>query len=206
MNVSKTLLLAVLLSACSGQKTGRLPEDLRLGSFSNAQVNGLYQTLNAFRRELGLRPLRQDARLSEAARKHSDWMQGIGYLTHVGPAFGGSSFSRAMAEGVPSEARIGENIARGNFSGRETFLQWLYSPSHLGEMIDAEYDHVGIARSDCDEESWSGCFWTMDFGQFEEREESARLITRGEVVRAAEAVLGPLGNERSDITVTDPTE
>ncbi len=158
-------------------------------------------TLNAFRLHLNLGTLKRDARLDEAARKHSEWMMNYNVLTHLGPRIGWGSGTRMMAEGVDPSTLMGENVARGSADAQETFRQWLFSPGHLLAMIAPEYDHIGVSRSDCQEEY--ECFWTSDFAQLNSGLESDREFLVEEVAQAAEKVLGPLGDSRTEISLDD---
>lgn len=203
MNVSKVVLVAVLLSGCSPQQRPSPAPDPGNGGYTDAQEGEFYRIINRFRGELRLPGLAPDARLNTAARAHSRFMSDLGYLTHVGPTLTGSSYTRAVEAGIDPEAPVGENIARGHRGARETFLQWLGSPGHLRGMIDEDYDHIGIARSACATETEEDCFWTTDFAQLLDREVPARLITPGEIARAAESAIGPLGGDPDEVSLDE---
>ncbi|MBS1959918.1 MAG: CAP domain-containing protein [Bdellovibrionales bacterium] len=197
MNRVTMAVTVLFLSACANQvgNAEGLPE-WKGGKQEEAKF---YNLLNQFRSNLKLKPLKSDDRLYLAASKHSDWMMGYHLLTHSGPNIGGTSYTRVIAEGVDTEGVIGEIIAMGNSTARATFKQWLFSPPHLMAMISPEYDHVGVARSDC--EYGNDCYWTTDFAQLDTTGESDREFTVEEVTRAAEMVLGPLGDQRTDISL-----
>lgn len=205
--VSLSSAIFVLLLGCSrgDLNASRAPAsvDGMSESLSKDELDFL-RIINLFRVNLSLTPLKVDQRLNDAAEGHSEWMMGKGILTHSGPGFTGTSATRVIAEGIDPNTLIGENIARGNYGAKETFLQWLYSPPHLLGMITPEYDHIGISRSDCDADQPAYCFWTTDFAALNPAAETPeREFTVEEVARAAEAVVGPLGEDRENISLNE---
>ncbi len=168
--------------------------------------------INGFRTELKLSQLNTDSRLFDAAEGHAEWMAGKGLLTHSGPGILGSSGKRIYAEGVEQGTLVGENIARGSYSGKDTFIQWFFSPAHLGGMLNSKYTHIGIARRGCSEElnnSWY-CFWVTDFADLSSVESS---LVMGEeasysdeaLIQAAESVVGPL-DSNDKLMFKNPTQ
>ena len=85
------------------------------------------------------------------------------FLTHNGPNPQDTLVTRAhVTEGYPYRM-LGENVACGNDGAVETFLQWAFSPGHLKNMINPEFDEMGIARAGDGEEECP-YYWTHDFG------------------------------------------
>jgi uncharacterized protein YkwD len=124
--------------------------------------------LNRFRTSLHLHPLVSDDRLVDAARNHAYFMSNYHVLTHYGPKPWWGAAIRMRAAGIPSGFLTGENIARGNFNAKETFIQWFFSEEHLQAMLTDEYDHIGVAREGCESNVDRGsCFWVTDFAQLQ---------------------------------------
>ena len=167
--------------------------------------------INGFRTELKLSQLKTDSRLFDAAEGHADWMAGKGLLTHVGPGLLGTCGKRIYREGVEKGTLVGENIARGSFSGKNTFIQWFFSSEHLGGMLNSKYTHIGIARRGCSEElnnAWY-CFWVTDFADFSSSENSFMMDEEATysdeaLIHAAESVVGPL-DSKDKLMFKNPT-
>lgn len=161
--------------------------------------------INQFRNDLGLEKLKQDTRLDEAARKHALWMRRWNVLTHSGPMLRMGVAARAINEGIDANVLVGENIARGSWTAKDTFKQWFFSKPHLQGMMTAEYDHIGIAREGCVENSpadlldqiadenisWN-CFWVTDFADLEnnDQEVASPQITPALILKAGARILG----------------
>lgn len=99
--------------------------------------------INAFRRANGLRVLRSDAVLSQAARAHSLDMLSRGYFAHDGP---GGTFVQRLAGYTPASC-IAENIAWGSGSygtGPGIVEAWKRSPGHRHVMLLPWTRSVGV--------------------------------------------------------------
>jgi uncharacterized protein YkwD len=152
------------------------------------------EIINGFREGLHLQTVAGDDRLTEAAQNHAMWMSYYHVLTHVGPRPWWKSSTRMYAAGIPYGKLVGENIARGSYTAKDTFIQWFFSPEHLEGMMTPEYDHIGVSREGCasttDE---SGCFWVTDFAALKEKQSfQDETHSRAEILEAAEAVIGPM--------------
>lgn len=100
--------------------------------------------INEVRRRHHLRPLRLDARLSRAARRHSRAMVAHHYFGH------GDFVGRIRKTGYLRGARVwtaGENIAWGSGSHatpRAIFRLWMRSPGHRANILRASFREIGI--------------------------------------------------------------
>ena len=75
-------------------------------------------------------------------------------MSHDG--YGGSSpFDRMKAAGFAFSS-ASENVAQGQGSVDNVFLDWKNSPGHYANMIDPKATMIGLARS--------GDYWTMEMG------------------------------------------
>ena len=177
--------------------------------------------INRFRKELNLRPLKIEARLQAAATKHNVWMHETGRFGHYGPERKDTVGTRTQAEGIAPTFLTEEIIATGSFTGKDTFLQWFFSPSHLQSMIDDDLDHVGISRTGCDESrphEEESCHWTVDFAELEDHshDHSAQSqheifaktssLSAEDVLAAGEAVVGPLDNRKARFSLQIPAK
>ncbi|HVY62010.1 MAG TPA: CAP domain-containing protein, partial [Planctomycetota bacterium] len=109
---------------------------------------------NRYRMMYGLRPLRIDERLVQAARKHSKAMVELHFFDHTSPLKGlETPDKRCAAEGASYSA---ENIAFGSIQGEATFEQWYTSSGHHRNIL-ADHLSIGIGRHET--------YWTQDFGK-----------------------------------------
>ena len=100
----------------------------------------LLQAVNAARKTYGLRPLRLDPTLTEAAQAHSADMLRRGYFAH-------GNFPGRMAAFHVSGRTAGENLAWGSGpygEAGEVVREWLASPEHRANLLGAGFSRIGI--------------------------------------------------------------
>jgi hypothetical protein len=111
-----------------------------------AQENGsaqiLFESANRERAAQGLAPLKWSATLAAAARQHALRMAAQNTLSHQLPGEPGV-VDRASQAGVRFSS-LAENIAEGP-SAEGIHQQWMNSPPHRANLLDAQLDSVGIA-------------------------------------------------------------
>ena len=101
----------------------------------------MLERLNVLRSAARVPALERDPLLDAAARVHSADMAGHRELVHVSERTG-TPADRVDAAGFSAES-LGENIANG--SSVDVALRSLVaSEAHLGNILDADYTHVGI--------------------------------------------------------------
>ena len=110
---------------------------------------GVLQEINSVRREHGLAPLRLSARLSAAARQHSQEMAARGYFSH--DSANGSSFDRRIARYYPlgrgSYWSVGENLlwSSPDVDPDGALQMWWNSPEHRKNMLTARWREIGLS-------------------------------------------------------------
>jgi hypothetical protein len=166
----------------------------RIDAYNRAEVEPLMERgevtharrLNGYREMLGLLPLELDARLVQAARRHSKEMIDLAYFSHSSPTEGLRTwFQRMAAAGYDRPAN--ENIHMGRWDGEESFWKLFYSPGHHKAMVSERYTALGVGRWDM--------AWTENFGA------GRRLMLAGSEQRAAAQVNGQvLGPQRVDLS------
>ncbi len=100
----------------------------------------LLQAVNTARKAYGLRPLRLDTSLTEAARAHTSDMLRRDYFAH-------GNFSGRMAAFHVSMHTAGENLAWGtgpDGQAGEVVQAWLASPEHRANLLAAGFSRIGI--------------------------------------------------------------
>jgi len=122
--------------------------------------------VNAVRAQRGLRALGANAKLTRAAKLHSDDMVARGYFAHESP--GGVDLSARLRRVKYRPAAGGENIAAGTdiLSTPLVVVQgWLDSPPHRENMLGARFEEVGVGVAlGFPEGRGEGATYTMTFG------------------------------------------
>jgi uncharacterized protein YkwD len=98
--------------------------------------------VNQHRAMNGATPLAMNARLSDAAQKHSEDMARRDFVDHRSPD-GRALQDRVASVGYPWRA-IAENLAAGMSSPESTVQFWMTSPSHRDNMLSRDYLEAGI--------------------------------------------------------------
>jgi uncharacterized protein YkwD len=115
----------------------------------SALEQGVLSDINALRREHGLAPLRLSARLSAAARQHSDEMAARGYFSH--DSANGSSFDKRIARFYPIGGThywaVGENLlwSSPQVDADSALTMWWNSPEHRKNMLTARWREIRLA-------------------------------------------------------------
>jgi uncharacterized protein YkwD len=88
--------------------------------------NAIVERTNQERARRGLRPLALDFGLLASARKHAAWMSRRQSLQHTNQP-------------------VAENIAMGQNSSAEVVRDWMNSPGHRANILNASYSRIGVA-------------------------------------------------------------
>ena len=102
----------------------------------------LFESANQERAAHGLAPLKWSDALAAAARQHAQRMAAQNALSHQLPGEP-SMVERATQAGVHFSS-FAENVAEGP-SAESIHRQWMKSPPHRANLLDAQLDSVGIA-------------------------------------------------------------
>jgi uncharacterized protein YkwD len=114
---------------------------------------------NRERTTRGLRPLGTDARLAQAAHRHSADMSARRFFAHECPS-GTQAWDRALAAGYQYR-KVAENIAAGQRSAAEVVEGWMNSPGHRANILDGDLTQIGVGYVTGGE---YGTYWTQVFG------------------------------------------
>lgn len=128
--------------------------------------------LNDYRAQNGLGPVTVDGDLTNAAAWMSNDMATHHYLRHEPDSMGRSFGARIAAFNGSRFWTYGENIAWGYESAQAVFEGWRNSPGHNANMLNGDYNLVGVARTfgPCPDQSIncpsgaSGWYWVAIFG------------------------------------------
>lgn len=117
------------------------------------------QTLiNSYRAQKGLKPLRLNSKLYEAALKHSQDLAKSDRISHYG-SDGSDSWDRVMRTGY--HARVAaENVGTGQASIGEVFRGWQNSRDHDANLLLPDAEEMGIAMV-YNPKTQFKTFWTL---------------------------------------------
>lgn len=121
------------------------PGQARCLATAAAENQAAAQVTSARRTAAGLKPLRPNPRLAEAAARHACDMATRGQMAHRGSATKGPS---QRVKGVGYKPAItAENIAAGPFNLEQVLHAWDGSDSHLRNIMLPQATDFGIGRA-----------------------------------------------------------
>lgn len=112
--------------------------------------------VNQERAKAGCKAVTANAKLTLAARRHSQYMADSGKHEHEGIG-DGTPQTRIEAAGYKWRG-WGENIAWGYSSAASVMAGWMKSPGHKANILNCSYQEIGIGVDR------AGTSWTQDFG------------------------------------------
>ena len=105
--------------------------------------------INVERRSRGIRALRSNSRLRNAAQRYAEQMVRQNFFGHVSPS-GSTLLQRIRKAAYLNSTRaysVGENLAWGTrelSTPRQTVRSWMGSPPHRANMLDRGFREIGI--------------------------------------------------------------
>jgi uncharacterized protein YkwD len=114
--------------------------------------------VNAYRKEKGLRPLKLQPALTEAARAHSLDLAKWDRISHFG-SDGSNPWDRVKRAGYHAKLAA-ENVGTGQASIQEVIQGWKSSPGHNKNLLLPDAEHMGIALVK-DPKTEFKTFWTL---------------------------------------------
>jgi len=119
------------------------------------------ELVNAYRKEKGLRPLKLQPALTEAARAHSQDLAKWDRISHFG-SDGSNPWDRVKRTGYSAKLAA-ENVGTGQATFEEVMKGWRASPGHNKNLLLTEAEHMGIALVQ-DPKTEFKTFWTLVIG------------------------------------------
>jgi uncharacterized protein YkwD len=141
---------AITAGPASAADVARCPRALDVPSSANVHADDDVITclINAERTSRGLRPLRRDRDLAQAARHHASDMARRNYFSHVTP--GGADLGdriRAAGYGRGRGWRAGEALGWGTGTRATPAAlidEWIASPPHRHVLLDRGFRELGV--------------------------------------------------------------
>ncbi|GAA0556601.1 hypothetical protein GCM10009533_62880 [Saccharopolyspora spinosporotrichia] len=125
---------------------------------SRTDAERILELTNQARSEAGLPPLRISDALNRAAAAHSADMAARDFVSHTG-SDGSDPVDRAKAAGYVL-AELAENLSAGTGDAESTFRQWMRSPEHSGNILDAGFTELGAGHAQGDGTRFTH-YWTQ---------------------------------------------
>ncbi len=117
--------------------------------------------INGYRKEKGLKPLKLNPELTEAAKGHSRDLSKWDRISHYG-SDGSNPWDRVKRSGY--KARLAaENVGTGQIDFTEVMKGWKESPGHNKNLLLGDAEHMGIALVQ-DPKTEFKSFWTLVLG------------------------------------------
>lgn len=120
---------------------------------------------NDIRRQNGLSDLSLNNQLQQAAQVHSANMAGQDFFSHYG-LDGTMPWDRGENAGYDYRF-YGENIAAGQTTPETVVQAWVDSPSHLANILNANYSEIGVGYTYLQNDSGNvnyNHYWAQEFG------------------------------------------
>jgi len=117
--------------------------------------------INSYRKKNGLKPLKLDPELTEAAKNHSRDLAKWDRISHYG-SDGSNPWDRVKRTGY--KARLtAENVGTGQIDFKEVMKGWEDSPGHNKNLLMPDAEHMGVALVQ-DPKTEFKSFWTLVIG------------------------------------------
>ncbi len=162
--------------AVAGQQYAKLDDQAPNGSYEKAPAGALADRdyshtaldpekardlINQYRRDKGLKPLKLNAELTEAAKAHSRDLAKWDRISHYG-SDGSNPWDRVKRTGF--KARLAaENVGTGQVDFQEVMRGWKESPGHNKNLLLSDATHMGIGLVQ-DPRTEFKSFWTLVIG------------------------------------------
>lgn len=119
---------------------------------SDIDISQLYTLVNQDRSGMGIAQLRLNPSLIASAQAKCTDMTTKNYWNHNDPE-GNTPWHFMTDQGVPY-SHLGENLATGQMDAQTVNQDWLNSPEHKANILDAKFTDVGYAV--CESPSFVG--------------------------------------------------
>ena len=149
--------------APSGSYERAAPGVLADRDYSQTSLNAemARDVINSYRKQHGLKPLKLNPELTEAAKAHSRDLAKWDRISHYG-SDGSNPWDRVKRTGY--NARLtAENVGTGQIDFNEVMRGWEESPGHNKNLLTPDAQHMGIALVQ-DPKTEFKSFWTLVIG------------------------------------------
>ena len=137
------------------------PEQPVQENFMNTMQQQVVDLVNVERAKAGLKPLVAKQDLTSVAQLKAQDMYNSRYFSHQSPNYG-SPFDMMRKYGISYRA-AGENIAMGQRTAAQVVQDWMNSPGHRANILNANYNEIGVGVY----QSYNGYgyIWVQEFAR-----------------------------------------
>jgi hypothetical protein len=185
-------ILAVIVFLFNILSTKVLPSDIFLASASSINTSELVNLANTERANRGLNTLTVDSRLVSAAYAKGQDMLAKDYWDHFGPN-GESPWDFILSSGY-NYVFAGENLAKDFTQASAIHSAWMASPTHKSNIINSNFQNVGIAAVTGEFQGEETTIVVQMFGSLESTQSTP--VVSGDVSDA----LPETGNEKKTLS------
>jgi uncharacterized protein YkwD len=162
--------------ASQGQRTASVDDRAPSGQYEKAPAGALADrdygatkldaehardVINKYRQASGLKPLKLNASLTDAAKNHSRDLAKWDRISHYG-SDGSNPWDRVKRSGYNAKVAA-ENVGTGQATIDEVLKGWKESPGHNKNLLLGDVEHMGIALVQ-DPKTEFKTFWTLVIG------------------------------------------
>ena len=130
-------------------------------SQTNLNAEMARDLINAYRKAKGLKPVKLNTELANAAKNHSKDLAKWDRISHYG-SDGSNPWDRVKRSGYNAKLAA-ENVGTGQTNIEEVFKGWQESPGHNKNLLLPDAEHMGIALVQ-EPKSEFKTFWTLVIG------------------------------------------
>lgn len=145
--LASAALAAVAASGLSACNPVAPPPPAPAVSAQAAYEGRILVLVNAERTKRGLRPLAMNTCADGYANRWASRLAATGPLVH-------QSLTPILS--ACGARRVGENIAYGNISADQMMVNWMNSPGHRANILNANFTHIGIGAVKTSSGRWYG--------------------------------------------------
>lgn len=137
----------------SQPETSKPSETTKPDQSASGYAAEVIKLVNQERAKAGLKPLTENAKLSNMAMDKAKDMNNNNYFDHNSPTYG-SPFDMMKKYGI-SFSYAGENIAKGQKTPSDVMNAWMNSSGHRANILNGNYTTIGVAY-------YNG-YWVQEF-------------------------------------------
>jgi len=138
--ITRLLSVLVLLAACTA------PGTQRLSMGQSVDIGSAGTQISVQRAQNGLlRPISHSPQLQAAAQAHADDLLQSGTFSHTGSD--GSTVATRVSRSGYTACFSAENIAQGQTDIRSVMADWMASPPHRENLLNAQVTQFGFAQA-----------------------------------------------------------
>src|SRR4051794_620917 len=147
--MNRGVAFALVTLAAAVLASGAVAAPSRPAAALSPLESGVLAQINQVRAQHGLGPLRLSAKLSAAARAHSQQMAADGYFAHE--SADGSAFWKRVKQYYSSSPwgywSVGENLlwSSPDVSPPDALKLWMNSPEHRKNLLTARWKEIGVS-------------------------------------------------------------